>query len=149
MTDLKALEQRTREVYERNAAAFDRQRLKQLYERKWLDRFTENLREGARILDLGCGAGEPIASYLIAGNFQVTGVDFSSSMLAIARQRFPDHTWHRGDMRELDLPERFDGITRLEQLFPSGICGSAGDLEPDCSAPRPRRPSDADRRAES
>ncbi|GAB5518400.1 MAG: class I SAM-dependent methyltransferase [Rhodothermales bacterium] len=115
--DLQALEQRTREVYERHATAFDQQRAKYLFEQAWLDRFLEGLPAGGRILDMGCGAGEPIARYLIEQGFRVTGFDVAQAMLDIARVRFPDHTWLQGDMRELDLDQSFDGIIGWNSFF--------------------------------
>lgn len=117
MTDFKAVEKRTQEVYERNAVAFDSQRSKNLHERKWLDRFTQCLHQGARILDLGCGSGEPIASHFISSNFRVTGVDFSSSMLEIAMQCFPGNTWYLCDLRKVDLAESFDGLIGWNSFF--------------------------------
>ena len=35
-----------------------------LYEQSWLDRFCEKLSNNAKVLDLGCGSGVPIARYL-------------------------------------------------------------------------------------
>ena len=76
-------------IYRRHAAAFDRQRPRVLSERGWLDRFLALLPDGASVLDLGCGMGEPIARYLIARGCRVTGVDTSQPMLALCRTRFP------------------------------------------------------------
>lgn len=115
--DLSQLALNTQAVYERQARRFDAERAKGLHERIWLDRFTAGRASGARILDLGCGAGEPIAAYLIAHGFRVTGLDASRAMLEIARQRWPDGDWRLGDMRTLDLPERFDGILGWNSFF--------------------------------
>lgn len=41
--------------------------------------------EGKRILDLGCGTGERCIDYIKRGASQVTGVDISEKMLAVAR----------------------------------------------------------------
>ena len=69
------------------------------------------------MLDLGCGTGEPIARWFLAEGFKLTGVDFSSGMLHHARQRWPDGDWRQADMRQLDLPERFDGIVSWNAFF--------------------------------
>ena len=45
--------------------------------------------ERGHILDLGCGAGEPIARYFLDAGCEVTGVDAAPAMIAIARSRFP------------------------------------------------------------
>ncbi len=106
-----------RSVYERNAEAFDRQRGRRLIERAWLDRFLAQVPAGETILDLGCGAGEPIARYLIEQGRALWGVDFAEPMLAIARKRFPQANWVHADMRMLDLGRRFGGIVGWDSFF--------------------------------
>ncbi|MEM7021224.1 MAG: class I SAM-dependent methyltransferase [Pseudomonadota bacterium] len=115
--DLGALAASTQEVYERNAARFDVERPKGLHERSWLDRFLELVTPGGLVLDLGCGAGDPIAGYVAGRGFRVIGVDASRPMLEIARRRFPAGDWRHGDMRTLDLAERFDGILGWNSFF--------------------------------
>lgn len=115
--NLSVLAAATRKIYDRNAERFDTERPKRLHERPWLDRFRVRLPHRATILDLGCGAGDPIAAWFTRCGFHVTGVDFSSSMLAIARRRFPAGDWRQADMRTLDLPERFDGIIGWNSFF--------------------------------
>lgn len=107
----------TREVYEAQATAYDAARSRTLFEARWLARFTARLPAGGRVLDLGCGAGEPIAQWFIAEGFAVTGVDFADAMLDIARQRWPDGDWRQGDMRDLTLEEEFDGIVCWDSFF--------------------------------
>ena len=104
-------------VYERNAARFDAERPKGLHEKAWLDRFLALLPDGGAILDLGCGAGDPIAGYFLGRGYRVTGVDASLAMLDLARTRFPAGDWREGDMRRLDLPERFDGVLGWNSFF--------------------------------
>ncbi|MCK7592346.1 class I SAM-dependent methyltransferase [Pseudomarimonas salicorniae] len=55
----------TPRVYESRAAGWDRHRPRQLFERRWLDRWLARLPDRPRVLDLGCGAGEPITGYLL------------------------------------------------------------------------------------
>lgn len=115
--DLSALAGETQAVYERNAARFDAERPKHLIERAWLNRFLEGLPAGAAILDLGCGAGDPIAAYMISRGFRVTGVDASRAMIRLAREKAPSGDWRIGDMRTLNLEERFDGIVGWDSFF--------------------------------
>ena len=89
----------THAVYERQATEFDKRRSKALFEARWLACFTASLKPGVHVLDLGCGAGDPIARWFMAEGFAVTGVDFSEAMLAIARERWPDGDWRHADMR--------------------------------------------------
>ena len=107
----------TRAVYERQAAAYDAQRSRALFEARWLARFAASVPPGGRVLDLGCGAGEPIARWFLAEGFAVTGVDFAHAMLEIARTRWPGGDWRQGDMRAFDLGERFDGIVAWDSFF--------------------------------
>jgi SAM-dependent methyltransferase len=106
-----------RAVYEAEAARFDRDRNRSLIERKWLDPFLALIPAGAPVLDIGCGAGEPIARHLIERGHPVTGVDFAAAMLAIARARFPEEEWLQADMRALDLGARFGGIVAWDSFF--------------------------------
>ena len=61
----RALHERIAGLYEDNAAAWDAQRGRDLFERPWMERFAALVPAGGRILDLGCGMGEPIARFLI------------------------------------------------------------------------------------
>jgi ubiquinone/menaquinone biosynthesis C-methylase UbiE len=107
----------TRGVYERHAEGFDRQRGRTLIERAWLDRFLALVPPGETVLDLGCGAGEPIARYLIEQAREVWGADFAEPMLAIARERFAQATWVHADMRTLELGRTFGGIVGWDSFF--------------------------------
>ena len=104
-------------LYEDNAAAWDRQRGRDLFEAPWLERFAGRLAPGASVLDLGCGMGEPIARWLIDRGFAVTGVDSSVSLIALCRERFPQCEWIAADMRALALGRRFDGLIAWHSLF--------------------------------
>jgi len=114
---LKDIEQTTLGVYERQGARFDQERPKVLFEKKWLARFQALLPDNAHILDVGCGAGEPIAGYFIRQGIQLTGVDFAAAMLEISRSRFPDNRWVQMDMRKLALDERYDGLIAWHSFF--------------------------------
>lgn len=105
-------------IYEANAVAFDRDRGRQLMEAKYLDALLSRLAPNARrVLDVGCGTGEPIARYFIDNGCEVTGVDGASAMIAICADRFPAMTWLAGDMRSLALGERYDAIVAWDSFF--------------------------------
>ncbi|WP_416896887.1 MAG: class I SAM-dependent methyltransferase [Minwuia sp.] len=114
MTDPTAI---TIDTYRRHVAAFNRDRDRSLFERSWLDRFLAAMPEGRRVLDIGCGMGEPIARYLIDKECQVTGVDTSPGMLDLCRSRYPEHEWIEADMRTLDLGRSFDGLIAFDSFF--------------------------------
>ncbi|MGI9265568.1 MAG: class I SAM-dependent methyltransferase [Gammaproteobacteria bacterium] len=114
---LSDLATRTREVYEQHGAAFDQQRPKNLYEKKWLDRFIARLPENASILDVGCGAGEPFIPYFLSRGLSVEGLEFAESMLEIVRERFPDLVFYPADMSDFTLGRKFDGIIAWNSFF--------------------------------
>jgi SAM-dependent methyltransferase len=111
------LPEATRDVYRRRAAEWDSTRSRALFEKPWLDRLLEGLPPDSAVLDLGCGAGEPIAAYLLGRGMQVTGVDSAGEMLAIARTRFPSAQWLAGDMRRLDLGRQFEAVVAWDSFF--------------------------------
>jgi len=79
-------------LYERHARAFNAQRVRSLFEKAWLDRFAALVATTGNILDIGSGMAEPIARYLIESGFLLTGVGSAPAMIALCRERFPDHT---------------------------------------------------------
>ena len=86
-------------------------------ERAYVDRFIALAVPGARVLDLGCGTGIPIARYLIDHGFHVTGVDCSHAMLALARGNCPEADLVLGDMTEVPLEGPFGGIVAWDSVF--------------------------------
>jgi SAM-dependent methyltransferase len=107
-----------RAVYDRQAQFFDSNRDKRLImEGSWLARLSATMPAAGSVLDLGCGAGEPIARHFIEAGHELTGLDFSPVMLEIARGRFPQATWIEADMRAFDLGRRFDAIIGWDSFF--------------------------------
>jgi cyclopropane fatty-acyl-phospholipid synthase-like methyltransferase len=78
--------------------------------REWEEELVSRLRDGARVLELGCGAGVPDTQRL-AARFQVTGVDISAQQIRRARAAVPEADFVRADFTELELdPESFDAV---------------------------------------
>ena len=105
--------------YDRIAEGLLRRRQTPPRERKkaYLDRLTEGLEKDAPILDLGCGAGVPAASYL-SGRFDVVGVDISRSQLALARGHVPQATFLLADMCSLAFkPASFDAVVAMYSII--------------------------------
>lgn len=67
------------------------------------------LPRGARVLDAGCGPGR-VGAVLFAAGHEVVGVDADPVLIAAAEADHPGPHWLVGDLAELDLPDRFDGI---------------------------------------
>ncbi|HFF9828402.1 class I SAM-dependent methyltransferase [Serratia marcescens] len=104
-------------LYDEYAATWERLRPTTLFERPWLDRFLRLTAANARLLDLGCGNGVPIAAYFIEQGHRVTGIDGAQAMIARCRQRFPQQEWRQMDMRQLDLAAKFDGLLAWDSFF--------------------------------
>jgi 2-polyprenyl-3-methyl-5-hydroxy-6-metoxy-1,4-benzoquinol methylase len=67
---------------------------------KWVGRLIDGLpTRGGRVLDLGCGAGIPVARDLTALGHAVVGVDVSAQQIIRARRNVPKATFLEADMR--------------------------------------------------
>ncbi len=86
-------------------------------EKKYLDALINYIPKKSHILDIGCGSGFPIASYLIERNFQVTGVDGSQELLNIAKTKCPKMLGLYGDVSTIELNQTFDVIVEWWCLF--------------------------------
>lgn len=104
-------------TYERVADRFALERDRSGFEAVWLERMLATLGARPRVLDLGCGTGQPIAALLDAAGARVTGVDGAPAMLAHFRRNLPQATAILADMRGLDLGHRFDGLLAWNSFF--------------------------------
>ena len=77
---------------------------------KYLQVLIERLPAGARILELGCGAGIPMARRL-ASHFKVIGVDISKEQLVLATPNVPEASFILADMTRLNFSHAaFDAV---------------------------------------
>jgi len=84
----------------------------------WVAELAQLLPAGARVLDLGCGAGVPAARELVSRGFVVTGVDISAVQVERARALVPGAEFVQADMASWDPPaESFDAIVSLYALI--------------------------------
>lgn len=80
--------------------------------------FCSNLPTKARVLDVGCGTGIPIAQQLIENGFDVVGIDLSEEMIRVATENIPGGTFLQMNMTDLDFPaESFDGLIACYSIF--------------------------------
>jgi len=63
------------------------------------------------LLDVACGTGAHLSH--LAPLYAVEGVDADPGILQMAQQKFPNHSFHLGDMADFDLGRTFDIITCL------------------------------------
>jgi SAM-dependent methyltransferase len=65
-------------------------------------------REAQTLLELACGTGSVMTQ--LSAFYDVTGVDRSDAMLAVARRKLPDARLVQADMTTVDLGETFDVV---------------------------------------
>ena len=112
------LSEQTPAIYERYAREWDADRNRSTWNDKgWHDHFVACLKEGATVLDLGCGSAMPVAHHLVQHGLHVTGIDTSPTLIALCRERLPDQEWLVSDMRAIALGRRFDGILGWDSFF--------------------------------
>lgn len=79
---------------------------------RYLQATIHRLPPAARVLELGCGAGIPVARTLRQqAEVEVVGVDISATQIALARQHVPSATFIQADLTQVDFPAAaFDAI---------------------------------------
>ena len=99
------------EIYDESREQFDIDELI----RSFYQRLKSNQGE---LLDLGCGAGIPLARFFAERNWSVTGVDFSRKMLDLANKHVPQMKTVFADITQIEFDEKaFDAITAIYSLF--------------------------------
>lgn len=82
-----------------------------------IDWLIARLPDGARVLDVGSGTGRPTAERLAAAGCAVTGIDVSSAMVALARERVPQARFEQADVRTYTPAERLDAVCAFFPLL--------------------------------
>lgn len=84
----------------------------------YLDKFMTYLEKGATILDIGCGAGVPIDSYLIDHGYKIRGIDISEKQIELAKKHVPNGEYEVKDMADLKTNEyNVDAIVSFYSIF--------------------------------
>ncbi|HEY8648942.1 MAG TPA: methyltransferase domain-containing protein [Candidatus Limnocylindria bacterium] len=83
----------------------------------WLDLLEARVPPPAKVLDLGCGCGVPVARRL-SPRYEVTGVDLSPVQIERARVLVPAATFVCADMATLAFPDAtFDAVVCLYAII--------------------------------
>ncbi|PWT72068.1 MAG: class I SAM-dependent methyltransferase [Proteobacteria bacterium] len=86
-------------------------------ERRLIDLILDAADPGSEVLDLGCGTGRPIGEYVLKRGFSMTGIDQSSRMLQVARQRLPEGQWVESRLEEFTAAGRYSAAIAWDSLF--------------------------------
>jgi len=76
--------------------------------------FTKN--RGAA-LDIGCGSQGRMMDSLLRHGFRPEGIDVSAQMIALARKKHPNITFHEADISEWDFPRKYDFISAWDSTW--------------------------------
>lgn len=80
-----------------------------------VEQIVSHLGDCRSILELGCGAGHTLCQ-MDRERFDLTGVDASSAMIELSRERNPHATHHVADMRTVRLERTFDAVVAHDAL---------------------------------
>src|SRR4051812_34808317 len=72
--------------------------------------------EGGRALDVGCGCNGRFLRLLASHGYEVEGLDVSAQMIALARERDPNITFHHADVCAWKPAKRYDFITAWDSI---------------------------------
>lgn len=85
---------------------------------KHLELLVSKLKSGSNILDVGCGAGKPIDSYLIDHGMVITGIDISEEQIKLAQINVPTAQYSVCDMSTLEEKQfSVDAVVSFYALF--------------------------------
>ena len=80
---------------------------------RYLNELSSRLPDGARVLELGCGAGVP-DTQLLAERFHVTGIDISEEQIERARANVPRADFIRADFTSIEVElASFDAVSAM------------------------------------
>jgi|SRR5450830_498491 len=81
-------------------------------------RWTNCLRPGSDVMDIGCGSGAPISQTLVEAGFAVFGIDASPTLLSMFRSQFPEaHAACETIQSSAFFGQKFDGAVAVGLLF--------------------------------
>jgi 2-polyprenyl-3-methyl-5-hydroxy-6-metoxy-1,4-benzoquinol methylase len=104
--------------YQKIAEKYHSKRLESSRSLEMLKKIIKRMPKKGKVLDVGCGGGYPVAKFFANLGYDVTGVDFSSEMIKIAKKTVPEGEFYEKDMTKLDFPnESFDIIVSFYAII--------------------------------
>jgi cyclopropane fatty-acyl-phospholipid synthase-like methyltransferase len=103
--------------YDKAAQAYQSGR-DQFKNEKYLQKLTDLLVPNSTVLDVGCGSGKPVASFLVSAGHKVIGLDISEKQIELAKQNVPSASFKVRDMSALKQGEfAVDAIVSFYAIF--------------------------------
>lgn len=119
MTSDFSLNDKVRRGYNQVAQRYFVQYKDRFKNEKHLNALVKRLSPKARtILDVGCGAGIPIDSYLVKRGLDVVGIDISEEQIKLARRNVPQASYQVMDMSQLTKGQfAVDAVVSFYAIF--------------------------------
>ncbi|PKV62888.1 class I SAM-dependent methyltransferase [Pontibacter ramchanderi] len=103
--------------YDKIAARWNADMIESSYGIVMIDRAISYCTNKRTALDVGCGSGGRIINRLLGNGFEVTGIDVSGGMLALAQENHPAVEFIQADISEWETTDRFDLIVAWDSVF--------------------------------
>lgn len=111
------MQDKVRAGYDKASYAYQAGR-DQFNNEKYLQKLTKLLKPNSTILDIGCGSGKPVDTFLINKGHSVIGIDISKEQIKLARLNVPNATFHVRDMSKLQNGEfKVDAVVSFYAIF--------------------------------
>lgn len=112
------MNERVRAGYNIAAKNYSSEYRAQFNSEKYLAKLIEVLQPNSKVLDVGCGAGKPIDSYLVSKGIGVSGIDISETQIELAKSNVPEANYEVRDMSELQDGEyQVDAVVSFYAIF--------------------------------
>lgn len=112
----------TKKYYDQNAQRWSDVKTNSFFHEKEFVRLVKHLpKKGGSVIDIGCAGGIHVPLFLgIGRHLKYHGLDISQSFLKIAKRRYPQLTFTKGniaDKKTLPSNKRFDGFLAIAVLM--------------------------------
>ena len=85
-------------------------------------------------IDVGCGSSGRIIDLLISEGFETEGLDISSEMLRLAKEKHPDVLFHQADICNWTFAKQYDFISAWDSIWHAPLENHEAILKKLCDA---------------
>jgi len=124
--------------YDRIALWWQKQHVHSIYGLTALEKAIKFAENKSTALDIGCGSSGRFIEALIKNGFTPEGVDISTEMIALAKQRHPDVTFYVENICTWELPRKYDLISAWDSTFHLPLVEQKPVLKKMCNGLNPK-----------